>query len=265
MRRMLNTTVMLCAWSALLATLLVPTASATWGHKCSAGNGHHCYGIAEWAMSGSGNGGGEELKGISGEIATDLMSVPLWEDGDVVTDEMWLDAPESEGGWAEDGQLAGEDLGTEEGHEVNGTSIHPFYAYEPNNGEGAFQIYVYPGTVEVGSWQSYSEEDTYTNGYWCAGFGFGTAACKAGYPAFATDVQVGMEAGDERQPESTGQDHIISQYTNGTWHVWSSGRTHYLSEDYSGESEAGYVCAANYGGLSPGYTQWGTPSSAHPC
>jgi hypothetical protein len=88
----------------------------------------------------------------------------------------------SEGGWAEDGQLAGENVSTEEGHEVNGTSLHPFYAYEPNNGEGAFQVYVYPGTVAPGSWQSYSEEDTYSNGYWCAGFGFGTAACRGATP-----------------------------------------------------------------------------------
>jgi hypothetical protein len=61
---------------AVLATVLAPTASATWGRHCSAGENHHCYGIAEWEMTGSGNGGGEEVKGISGEIATDAMSVP---------------------------------------------------------------------------------------------------------------------------------------------------------------------------------------------
>lgn len=55
-----------------------PTAGATWGRHRSYGENHHCYGIAEWAMTGSGNGnGGEEVKGISGEIATDVMSVPL--------------------------------------------------------------------------------------------------------------------------------------------------------------------------------------------
>ena len=59
-------------------TVLAPTASATWGNHCSAGNGHHCYGIAEWSMTGSGNGGGEEVKGISGEIATDVMSVDTY-------------------------------------------------------------------------------------------------------------------------------------------------------------------------------------------
>jgi hypothetical protein len=262
MRRMLNTSAIMCVWGAVLATLLASTASATWGNKCSAGNGHHCYGIAEWSMTGSGNGGGEELKGISGEIASYAMSVPLWESHDFITNEMWLNAPPAEGGWAEDGQIAGYDYYTEDFNEVNGYSLHPFYAYGENNGTG-FTIYIYPETVAADSWQSYSEEDTNTNGYWCAGFGFGTAACKGGYPAFSTDVQVGMEAADERQPENEGQDHIIAQYTNGTWHAWPQAK--YRSVDHAGESEAGYVCAANYGGLSPGYTQWGTPSSSYPC
>jgi hypothetical protein len=180
----------------------------------------------------------------------------------LVTNEMWLEAPEAEGGWAEDGQIAGYDYYTEEGHEVNGYSLHSFYSYEGNNG-GIFTTYIYPGTVAAGSWQSYSEEDTSSNGYWCAGFGFGTAECKAGYPEFATDVLVGMEAGDEQQPENAGQDHIIAQYTNGAWHTWP--HAEYLSKYYYGTSEAGYICAANYGGLSPGYTQWGTPSSSYPC
>ncbi len=59
-------------FAGVLATLLAPTARATWGNKCSAGNGHHCYGIAEWSMSGSGNGGGEELRAhdLIGEGAT---------------------------------------------------------------------------------------------------------------------------------------------------------------------------------------------------
>jgi hypothetical protein len=52
----------------LILALLTPvTAGATWGNKCSLGDGHHCYGIAEWQMSGSGYGGGEEVKGMSSE------------------------------------------------------------------------------------------------------------------------------------------------------------------------------------------------------
>ncbi len=39
---------------------------------------------------------------------------------------MWMNAPAVEGGWAEDGQLAGENTPSEEGHEVNGYSLHPF-------------------------------------------------------------------------------------------------------------------------------------------
>lgn len=77
MRRSQYAIALLCAWGVLFATVLAPAASATWGHKCSAGNTHHCYGIANWSMTGSGNGGGEEVKGISGEINTFAMQVPV--------------------------------------------------------------------------------------------------------------------------------------------------------------------------------------------
>jgi hypothetical protein len=262
MRRIQYASVLLCLWGAVFTTLLTPAASATWGHKCSAGNTHHCYGVAEWEMTGTGNGGGEEVKGISGEINTFAMSVPLWESNDFVTNEMWMVGPG--GGWAEDGQIAGYDYYTEGGHEVNGYSLHPFYAFNIGTG-GTFSIYIYPGTVGGNEWgHAYTEEDPATNGNWCARFGTTeTVACDGTYAKFATKVEGGMEAADEQQPENAGQDRIIAQWTNGTWHTWN--RADYEAVDYSGESEAGYVCASNYGGSSAGYTQWGTPSSSHPC
>jgi hypothetical protein len=205
-------------------------------------------------MTGSGNGGGEEVKGISGEINTFAMSVPLWELGYVfVSNEMWMVGPG--GGWAEDGQIAGADY--------DSYSLHPFYAFEVGTKE--LSKYIYPGTVGANEWgHAYTEEDPGTNGTWCARFGTTeVVACDGKYSKFATDVEGGMEASDETQPENAGQDRIIAQWTNDTWHTWN--RAAYQAVDYSGESEAGYVCAANYGGSAAGYTQWGTPSSSHPC
>jgi hypothetical protein len=103
--------------------LLLPTsAGATWGNKCSLGNGHHCYAVAQWEMTGSGNGGGEEVKGLSSEFYTTAMLVPQWENGDFVTNEQWMSG--YYGRWVEDGQVAGYNSPSEEGREVNYDSLH---------------------------------------------------------------------------------------------------------------------------------------------
>ena len=69
----------------VLLLLLPASAMATWGNKCSLGNAQHCYSIASYEMTGTGKGGGEEVKGLSSEIATTAMNVPQWENGDFVT------------------------------------------------------------------------------------------------------------------------------------------------------------------------------------
>src|ERR1700689_2162402 len=177
--------VALLVWGLASATVLAPVASATWGKKCSAGETHHCYALSIWEMTGSGNGGGEEVMGESSEFYTVSMLVPYWEDHDFVTNEQWMSNPA--GGWAEDGQLAGYNYYTEEGHEVNDDSLHPFYAFDLH---GVFTVWVDPETVEGYEWRSYTEEDPERNGTWCARFESTIVECKAGFDKYSNEVEL---------------------------------------------------------------------------
>ena len=247
----------LLVWGLASATVLAPVASATWGKKCSAGETHHCYALSIWEMTGSGNGGGEEVMGESSEFYTVSMLVPYWEDHDFVTNEQWMSNPA--GGWAEDGQLAGYNYYTEEGHEVNDDSLHPFYAFDLH---GVFTVWVDPETVEGYEWRSYTEEDPERNGTWCARFASTIVECKAGFDKYSNEVELGMEAGDEAQPENAGYARTGAQFTGGGWYHW--GKEVNETRDYDDESEGAYICTRNYETI-PGYIEWGTPKSKWPC
>jgi hypothetical protein len=247
----------LLVWGVLLASIFASTASATWGNKCELDNHHHCYATSKWKMSGSGNGGGEEVMGESSEFYTVSMLVPYWEDHSFVSNEQWMGNPA--GGWAEDGQLAGYDGYTEEGHDVNGDSLHPFYAFAL--GED-FDVWVDPQTVEGYEWRSYTEEDPGRNGIWCARFASTTVECAAGFDKYSNEVELGMEAGDEAQPENAGDARTGAQFTGGGWYHW--GKEVNETRNYYGEAEGAYMCTRNYEAI-PGYIEWGTPKSKWPC
>src|SRR5580704_17291507 len=141
------------------------SASATWGKKCNEADNSHCYGLAQWVMTGEGEGvggSGEEVKGLSSTITTYHMLVPLWENGDFVSDEQWMS--DTHGRWVEDGQLAGAKYASEEGKNVNGYSLHWFYASD--NGSEAPE-FVAPWGYEGGEFISYTLDDPYNNGVWC--------------------------------------------------------------------------------------------------
>jgi hypothetical protein len=243
-----------------LFAALAPNASATWGNKCSAGNDHHCYAIAEWAMDGNGYGSGEEVMGVAAQVDTTAMVVPLYEDGDFVTNEMWMDGPG--GGWAETGQIAGYGYYTEEGHDVNDDSLHYFYAFNIGSPE-SFSLYITPWTIEGYENHAYSVEDPNRNGEWCVKFNTATEACDGTFATYAPTIQDGMEAADEDQPENAGKTEAIAEFTNGSWYPWGSATKH-LTEAYGGASESSYTCIAD-NGSDPGSVQWGTPKSKQPC
>jgi hypothetical protein len=240
----------------MLALLLPASALATWGNKCSAGNGQHCYATATYEMTGSGNGGGEEVKGLSSEIATTAMSVPLWESGNFVTNEQWMSDPR--GYWIEDGQIGGYNLWTEQGREVNGNSLHWFYASEL----GGFIVYVAPWTYPGWTYESYTLSDPGNNGVWCAKIGATEVgeSCRSGFRKYSNNVEVGMEAGDEQQPENAGLDRTGVQWTEGNWHNWAKAKVETV-HDGGSPGESAYICAKANGSGIPGDIGWGSPNN----
>lgn len=229
---------------AALTVLLPASAGATWGNKCSLGSTHHCYAIAEWAMSGTGNGGGEEVKGLSSEIMTTAMSVPQWQSRDFVDDEQWMTAPS--GRWVEDGQTSG--------NAIDCCSLHWFYAYQ----NGVYNEYVAPWTYEGWTWISYTLSDPENNGSWCEKIGAVQVACQGGFSKYATLVQVGMEAADEQQPENAGKDRTGVQHLDGNWYHWNGAE--WVTQDYNGDAEGSYVCAKGFEAIA-GYINFGTPAN----
>jgi hypothetical protein len=248
-------------WGLIPLMLFAPAASAEWGNSCSVGGKeeNHCYALSSWEMSGNGNGSGEEVMGVSSEIYTVSMLVPYWESGDFITNEQWM--INRNGGWAEDGQIAGADEPSEEGHEVNDDSLHPFWAFDhPSSG---LWKWIDPQTVNGYEWRSYTEEDPGRNGTWCARFEQTIVECAAGFQKYSTLVTVGMEAGDVVQPENAGDDRTGAEFTGGGWYHWGKDRNETVH--YGGSpSEASYICVRNWQAI-PGYIEWGTPRSKWPC
>ncbi len=247
----------------MLLCLIVPaTASAEWGNKCNAKL--HCYGIARFKMKGTGAGNGEEAEAMSSEIVTDAMNVPGWEVGEgatsyVVTNEQWMRAPK--GNWVEDGQLAGDKNATEEGKEVNGKSLHWFYAYNNRVSEGVNNYHEYNSPWTYPGWtpEAYALNDPNRNGTWCEIIGSVQVNCDGNYAMYATEVEIGMEAGDEQQPENMGyvqNTGVENQW--GEWEYWKKAEIETINKML--QSEAGYTCAKSIASH-PGYISFGTPAN----
>jgi hypothetical protein len=244
----------LCVLTMAVALILPADASATWaGGKCSVSSEDHCYGVASWEMSGSGEGGGEEVKGLSSEIITSAMQVPLWYEGDFVDDEQWMTG--KYGHWVEDGQTAGNNVAEEEGREVNGTSLHWFYAYD----NGSYNEYVAPWTYEGWTPIQYTLWDPENNGSWCEKIEKVQVACQSGFRKYATTVEVGMEAADEEAPENAGWVHSTGvQHLDGNWYTWN--KAEWETVNYHRESVSAYVCTVGYQGIAA-YVDWATPNN----
>ncbi len=236
---------------AVFAFAVPAAANASWGKKCSDESGlYHCYAIAEWKTS---EGSSEEVRGLSSEIQTREMQVPAWYDGDFVSNEQWMAQPGDK--WVEDGQIAGVDSPSEEGLEVNGKSLHWFYAY--NN--GSWGEYVAPWTYPGWIWQTYTLEDREANGHWCEKINLVWVSCQAGFHTYATKVAVGMEAADEIQPRNRGMDRTGTESKSGEWHEWPWGAV-WVMQNNLNESEFGVTCVQGYEPPS-GDVIFGTPAS----
>jgi len=191
-----------------LSCTLPLAASASWGKKsdngehCSQGNGHHCYALAIWEMS-----GGERVEGTLAYQNTEAMNVPGWASGDFVDDEEWA-AFLASGYWIEAGQTAGEYM--------NCCSLHPFFAWK---NAGGYTQYVAPYTWPGGHYNLYQLSGQSHDGHWCAYFESTQEECIPGFPPWSNDLEVGVEVAANTKPSNTGRED-----TNGWWesttHNW---------------------------------------------
>jgi hypothetical protein len=172
-----------------------------------------------------------------------------------VTNEQWADFSSS-GYWVEDGQQAGHDAPEEEGREVNDDSLHWFTSWE---GTGGFHRYVAPWTYPGWTWIFYSLYDPNNNGEWCFKVGEATTKCvNGGFAKYANTVQIGTEAVDEAQPETSAKDLTVVQHLNGDWYTWNKASWKTFNSGWRNESA--WMCVTGYGSTA-GDINFATPNN----
>jgi hypothetical protein len=195
--------------AALVALAALPAlAGASWGSKedngerCSQGNGHHCYAVAYWDMTGS-----ERVEGTLAYQDTEAMNVYGWASGDFVDNEEWAEF-QSTGYWVEAGQTSGEYMDC--------CSLHPFYAWDNANG---YTQYVSPYTWPGNANNLYQLSGQSHNGTWCLYLSTNQERCVSGFPAWSNFLEVGVEVAANTKPLNTGR-----EGTDGWWnketHEW---------------------------------------------
>jgi hypothetical protein len=179
--------------------------TATWSNNCKAAEGHHCYAIAYWPMS-----GGEQVQGTQAQIITTNMNVPE-PSYQFVTNEVWTVFLVS-GYWVESGQITGRG---------EGNCCTLFFFSAVNNGAG-FE-YRKGWQVTPNTWNNYGQK--WVGGStWCVTVGphwEQQPMCYAGLPAYSKELQTGAEAFTETEPTNSGSVLPNAQFTNGYYYNWN--------------------------------------------
>jgi hypothetical protein len=185
--------------------------TATWGNNCKPSpETDHCYITTSWYMKGA-----EEVHGVYDEQDTAHISVPGWQHGYFVDNEVWASQPQVPNTWTEIGQQAGEGKGC--------CSLWWFYAFK--NGTEGYNEYVeapYVWEVAEGIGNDYAMK-TPGSGIWCwyTGSGFELHACAADFAWQATELEAGGEVATEEKPSFAASTNNSAEWTNGTWHTWN--------------------------------------------
>jgi hypothetical protein len=179
--------------------------AATWGEHCSQGEGHHCFGLAEWVMSGS-----EQVEGAGVVIDTTAGDVPGWASGDFFDHELWASFPAAKE-WVEIGQEAGSYRSC--------CTMYPFFAWKNSGGYKASMGY---GGIAMNQWNPYTVKSAGGN-IWCFYFpGNWQVGCVGGFPSnYATELQVGVEIGANTEPPNAGIDEANYSAVGGAVRVWN--------------------------------------------
>lgn len=209
--------------------------AATWGSKCSYGEGHHCYALATWAM-----GSGEYIYGSETIQDTTEMYVPNWESGDFVDDEEWIGFPKEH--WVEIGQTAG--------NAIDSHTLYPFWASQ--NGKGYLQT-ILPTSVSGGRQNHYTMRSD-GGGYWCFWVEGVGEECRNGFENTSKEVEDGIEGADESQPTN-------AAYVETNWidskdegFQWDSAHNGLYNE--TGEVSYNGLCVTQY-------TPWNYPGNVY--
>jgi hypothetical protein len=187
---------------------------ATWGNNCKRVKTNHCYGIANWSMTGSDETyGGEQVLGCEAWQKTTSMYVVDWESDSFIDHEMWCGF-KPQGWWVEAGQEAGSRRSC--------CTLYPFWALEASYG--------YVETPAVGWTEPADNYNLYriesipqwNEGAWCFYYGEAQAACYPYFPTYSNNLQVGTELATEDWPDS--EEWTVAYYTgaNGSGiHHWN--------------------------------------------
>lgn len=193
----------------IVAMLLLPAAaSASWGSHCT-NHTPHCYALAYWDMGEA----SEQVEGLSSKLYTTSMNVSDWNASgeNFVSNEEWAIFPSDHGYWVEAGQIAG-------GVTSSNNIMHWFYAWDNSSG---LHTYFSPYRVEGYEWNTYTLTSTGKES-WCATIGSTQVSCGlSGVPNTSKDVEVGMEAAGETEPENSGHSQPIAEHLNGNWYNWN--------------------------------------------
>lgn len=204
---------------AVLGALVMMSAPEALG--CSVEPGKHCYSLVEYNMNKS---LGEESYGGHAALESYSGYVPRWENGDFITNEMWVGTGEGGAKWIEGGAVIGNYL--------NATTPDYFVARE--YGPKEFYEFDYPGASpgynkEYGLYldEPYGDAD----GTWCATWDWDSKPdfCFSGFWTASTELETGMEyatptsSGAYNNGKSVGQ----TQWNNWTWHeIWAGSYNH---------------------------------------
>lgn len=203
------------------STVLASWGEGTGGH-CGPGEGHHCYVLEEWNMSGV-----EKIEGASAYIETKQAYVPDWEAGGFLDNEMWLGFNGTEA-YTEVGQTAGGNgfkLEPEnERFERNCCSLHAFwsYTYSPSN----WYDYAAPWVEAANTWNLYQISGQNHNGTWCDYFTETQAWCKTGFATWATWIEDGAEYATSTEPENRARSAVNAWWEDKT-HNWLHSETYH--------------------------------------
>jgi hypothetical protein len=207
--------------------------TALWGNRCGQEGTEHCYGVANWQMSGS-----EEVLGAIEEVNVSAMNVPEYGSWAFVDDEMWVSLGSGSNGqhWME--------TGIENYEPYSCCQLWWFRAYKNNLG-----YYELPRSEEwempYNTWANFGVE-TIGGGGWCWYIGVNWEVqdgCRANFPTTSKHLEDGMEVASNSEPSNAAKIVVSAEHLNGKFYTWNKATNE--AKRYNGEYTE-HVCVSQF-------------------